>query len=64
MVRTVVVGSQLVRLELVGTLVVGSRLERAQLVGHGLVDRVVELRMNGARNDAMNGVRPDPGPAR
>jgi hypothetical protein len=24
----------------------------------------VELRMNGARNDAMNGVRPDPGPAR
>jgi hypothetical protein len=48
-VRTVVVGSQLVRLE---------------LVGDGLVDRVVELRMNGAPNDAMKGVRPDPGPAR
>ena len=49
MVRTVVVGSQLVRLE---------------LVGDGLVDRVVELRMNGALNDALNGVRPDSGPAR
>jgi hypothetical protein len=24
----------------------------------------VELRMNGAPNDAMNGVRPDSGPAR
>jgi len=34
------------------------------VVGHRLVDRVVELRMNGAPNDAMNGVRPDSGPAR